>query len=163
MFEAALWPAREAFAPEPGVWRATGCGSAGVIRTGPDGRVAAAIVDLQLINGGLVLAAGDVMTAPQAEEFVALSRHLPPRTAASADEAAAYVWGAWAFGLDMDLEFDPASPVLRLFGPPRSRTDASQGLLQRTGERLLEIVRRNFHADLIGTRQEPMVMMHSKA
>jgi hypothetical protein len=159
MLEAASWPVREAFAPDPGVWRATGCGSAGVIRAGPDGRVAAAIVDLQLIHGGLVVAAGDVMTAPQADEFLGLSRHLPPRTAASGEEAAAYAWGAWAFALDLDLEFNQASPVLRLFGAPRPPAEARKALLERTGERLLEIVRRNFNPDLIGGRQEPMVMV----
>jgi len=159
--EAASWPVRDAFAPDPGLWRATGCGTAAVIRAGPDGRVGVAIVVLQLIKGGVVTATGGVMTSRLGEEYLALASELPPWTRAAVDEAAAYTYGALAFGEEMGVEpGESMSTLLALFGPPRPAAAALSDLEQRTGERLLALVRRNFDLEAIETlEKEPAIQL----
>src|SRR5688572_12457832 len=47
------WPVVGAYVPMEDCWRATGLGTAGVVRQRPDGKLITAFFNLSLIDGGL--------------------------------------------------------------------------------------------------------------
>ncbi len=107
--EAASWPLIRAYAPVADVWRATGLGTAGVVRRQPDGRYASVFCTLYLLQHGIEMALGwpDATLQETDERIAALRDMIPPMTESSIEEAAFYAWGAFALN---ELESDPFPP-----------------------------------------------------
>ncbi len=95
------WPVVKAYVPVEDCFRATGCGTAGVLRQGPDGSLTSAFFTIELIQGGLTGAFGKDGTDAEIEAALrAMSASIPPLEPGSVDLAARYIWGAYAWSLE---------------------------------------------------------------
>lgn len=157
--DASTWPLLRAYGPWRDCWAATACGSAGVLREAPDGRVAAAVFAIELIHGGLQAAGSALLaSAEEAEDYLNKLRHLmPPMAPASLEEAANFVWAARALAESHDAFSDQLQLELSML-PERRETpeELIAWLLHSvTPERLSDICQRNFNPN-IAPGQEAM-------
>jgi hypothetical protein len=98
--EAQSWPVVGAYVPIRDVWRATGYGTAGVIREQPNGRQASAFFILNLSEDGLTMMFGkDDETPKETDSMVkSMGSELPPMEAGPIELVSEYVWGAYVLG-----------------------------------------------------------------
>ncbi|WP_437595839.1 hypothetical protein WMF28_25000 [Sorangium sp. So ce590] len=110
--DAESWPLVRAVAPVPDIWRATGLGTAGVVRRRPDGRLACAFFTIHLLAGGLQLAFGKLDGTPQeTDELVdGIRGQIPPMAESPIEQAALHAWGAFALS---ELDGPPFPPEMR--------------------------------------------------
>jgi hypothetical protein len=146
------WPVIKAYAPIPEVWKATGNGTAGVIRQQPNGQYALASFHLMMLEGGIHAAAGK--NDASLEDLEAFHRdvreNIPPYQEDTLATVSEYVWGAWAFGREYGYTF-PAGKLdayLSLIPKPPGREELWKkrlvGLGGRTPSGLLSVVRECF-------------------
>ncbi len=139
------WPVHRAYVPLEDAWKATGMGTAGIVRVGPEGMLHAAWFWLDLRDGGLANIFGKQgLTEKQLGDFEKkILPDVPPCVQGSADDAALYVWGAHAMS---PHGFPPglSEPYLALLPAPRG-TPASmkKRLLGMTPPELQRVIRRN--------------------
>lgn len=107
--EVKTWPVVRAYVPVEDTWRATGCGSAGVIREQPDGRWTTAFFTMSLLDDGLMGMFGKDDQAPEACESVVrnIRPKIPPMEEGPVELAAEYIWGAHALGEQKGVLFPP--------------------------------------------------------
>ncbi|MGH7177895.1 MAG: hypothetical protein ACREJC_10975 [Tepidisphaeraceae bacterium] len=143
------WPIIASYVPDPDVWRVTGCGIAAIFRQIPDGRVASALFDIELMHGGIKMMYGkdDHASLDDALGLLEIARkHAPPCVPGEPDLAARYVYGAYALGLDMGFDF-PAEQRRPYFSLLPMMAGTKNWWLQQlthddlTPARLVEIVR----------------------
>lgn len=103
------WPVVLAYAPVPDIWRATGLGTAAVVRRRPDGRLASAFFTIHLLNHGLELVFGKPDATPEeTHELISTIRsEVPPMEESSIGQTALYAWGAFALSELDDQPFPP--------------------------------------------------------
>jgi hypothetical protein len=103
------WPIVRAYVPMPDAWKASGWGTAGIVRRQPDGKLTYSLFLIDLSSSGLLEAFGaDDRTEEDLEacsgEMIDL---LPPFVVGDADLAARYVWGAYAMSLVEGVVWSP--------------------------------------------------------
>src|SRR5687768_1957805 len=59
------WPVARAYVPQEDAWRASGFGTAGIVRQRPDGRFASALFSIAIIDGGVSMMYGKPDTTLQ--------------------------------------------------------------------------------------------------
>jgi len=107
--EVGSWPVVRAYVPIEDAWRATGCGSAAVIRERPDGRWATGFFTMSLLDDGLMGMFGkDDDTPEKCESWLKQIRPMiPPMEEGPIELAAEYIWGAYALGQKKGLMWPP--------------------------------------------------------
>lgn len=96
-----VWPVVKSYVPVEDCFRATGYGTAGVVRRAPNGSVAGAFFVLSLIRGGVTGAFGkDGSSEAQVDGILnSLKGSAPPFKPGPPGLAARYIWGAYAWSL----------------------------------------------------------------
>ncbi len=102
-----LWPVVKAYVPVEDCFRATGCGTAGVVRQAPDGKLVSSFFNIELLDGGLKNAMGkDQTDEAEIEDFLeSLKYMMPPTEPGPVDLAARYIWGAYAWSRQDGFDF----------------------------------------------------------
>jgi hypothetical protein len=102
------WPIVRAYVPVEDVFRATGFGSAGIIRARPDGKWFSSFFEISLLDEGIQIMFGkDAGDESEHDELLnAIRSQMPPMEPGPAELAARYIWGAYALGLAADYEYD---------------------------------------------------------
>ena len=148
------WPVVRAYVPVEDCFRATGCGTAGVLRRAPDGSLTSAFFTIELIRGGLMGAFGKNGT-DDAETEAALrtmGASIPSLEPGSVDLAARYIWGAYAWSLERGRRWPTGMRKRYLDVAPLPDGTADSWLQQFAGPngllppKLVEIARRNTSA-----------------
>lgn len=122
--DVANWPIVAAYVPVPQVWRATGFGTAAIVREQPDGRAAYSFAVLGVAEGGLHIPGGKMDVPRQAavpvlEELLQLDQ-TPPSQPGPAALAGEFVWGAFALSLDRGFSWeDRIGEMLNPFPRPQ--------------------------------------------
>jgi hypothetical protein len=95
--DVASLPIIEARAPSAAVWPATGCGSAAIVRSRPDGKRVEVVFKLDL-RSGISVAAGKADLGPQEKGILeGAGDTFPPSEAVPVERVAEFIWGAYAF------------------------------------------------------------------
>ncbi|XXY51494.1 hypothetical protein WME91_10165 [Sorangium sp. So ce269] len=139
------WPLVRAYAPVPDIWRATGLGTAAVVRRRPDGRLASAFFKIHLLNRGLELVFGKPDATPEeTSELISTIRgEIPPMAESSIEQTALYAWGAFALS---ELESQPFPSEVReqylalVPRPPGSMRELRDALIGPGGPTPSELV-----------------------
>jgi hypothetical protein len=149
-----VWPVVKSYVPVEDCFRATGYGTAGVVRRAPNGSIAGAFFVLALIRGGVTGAFGkDGSSEAQVDGILhSLKGSVPPFEPGPAGLAARYIWGAYAWSLKQGSRWPAAfgTQYLRLAPALEGSQDnwleqfAGPGGLMPAG--LGEVVRRNARA-----------------
>lgn len=149
-----VWPVVKSYVPVEDCFRATGYGTAGVVRRAPNGSIAGAFFVLSLIRGGVTGAFGkDGSSEAQVDGILhSLKGSVPPFEPGPAGLAARYIWGAYAWSLKQGSRWPAAfgRRYLRLAPALEGSQDtwleqfAGPGGLMPAG--LGEVVRRNARA-----------------
>ncbi len=144
------WPVVRGYVPVEDCFRATGCGTAGVLRRAPDGSLTSAFFTIELIRGGLTGAFGKSGTDYETTEaeLGAMGASIPSLEPGPVDLAARYIWGAYAWSLERGHRWPTSmkSRYLDVAPLPEGTTDSwleqfagPNGLLP---SKLVEIARR---------------------
>lgn len=115
------WPVEGIYVPVPDIWRATGMGTAAIIRRRPDGRFDHAAFLLNLSEHGLTGALGKAAEASVPRDFLGDLRGLiPPMQQGSLADAAVFVYGAMALAEAQNAGVPPGefALFLDLLPPP---------------------------------------------
>lgn len=131
----ASWPVVKAYVPLRDAWQATGYGTAGVIRVGPNGKSAAAFFVLNLAQQGLHSMFGrdmDSLTAAT-KVLTGMQGLVPPYEEGPVELAAEYVYGAWAFAEKSGASWPPRQTARFLALMPRPEGGSAQWLARLTG------------------------------
>jgi hypothetical protein len=107
--DASSWPIARAYTPVPDVWRATGFGTAGIVREQPDGRWSYAFFNISLLDDGITGIFGKDNEDPEELDsfLTTLKEGMPPLQEGSVDLAAEYIWGAYAYSLKRGQVWPP--------------------------------------------------------
>ena len=110
------WPIARAYVPISDVWRATGLGTACIVRRQPNGKLTHACFTINLLEHGIELMAGKAdQTLIELNDFFESMRDLvPPYEEGPTELASAYIWGAWALGEREGFGFPPQEEALFL-------------------------------------------------
>jgi hypothetical protein len=111
------WPIKRAYVPIDDVFRATGFGTAAVVRQRPDGKIAYAFFMISLLDEGIqaMFGKGDSNEEDFEELLTDSAPAMPPFEEGAPDLAAKYIWGAHALGLRAGYDNGPgAKPLLHL-------------------------------------------------
>jgi len=102
------WPIVRAYVPIQDVFRATGFGSAGIIRARPNGKWISAYFAIGLLDEGIKIMCGKDETdeAENAEFLKLFDQTSPPLEPGPPELAARYIWGAHSLGLSAGYEFE---------------------------------------------------------
>lgn len=149
--DALSWPVVRAYQPVPDIWRASGLGTAGIVRRRPDGLCASSFFMFDLHDGGLK----GMFGKPDGEEeehdrlLKDADDFAPPCEEAPAEAAARWAWGMRAYserqGHPFPEQFEDAFFDL-LPPPPGSEDewiDSLVGLGGPTHGDLLDVIRAN--------------------
>ena len=91
------WPVVRAYVPDQDAWRATGFGTAGIVRERPNGRWAHSFFSISLLDNGIVAMFGKDSTAKEFEKTISHMRDVvPPFQNGTVELVSDYVWGAYA-------------------------------------------------------------------
>lgn len=91
------WPVVRAYVPDRDAWRATGLGTAGVVRERPDGRWGYSFFFISLLDNGIVMMFGKDSTARAFDKEINEIRDMgPPFEDGTIELVSDYVWGAYA-------------------------------------------------------------------
>lgn len=115
------WPVERIYVPVPDVWRATGMGTAAIMRRRPDGRLAYSVFLLKLSEHGISGVFGKADEVAGTKDFLGdLRDMIPPMQEGSLADAAVFVYGAMALSEAQNAAFPPdeISPYLDLLPPP---------------------------------------------
>lgn len=131
----ASWPVVRAYVPLRDAWQATGYGTAGVIRVGPNGQAAAAFFVLNLAQQGLTSMFGQDMDSVTAATKLLTGAQgvVPPYEEGSVELAADYVYGAWALAEQSGASWPPGQTAQFLALMPRPEGGKAQWLARLTG------------------------------
>lgn len=143
--DAAGWPLVRAYAPVPDIWRATGLGTAAVVRRQPDGRLSSAFFTIHLVAGGLQWVFGKPdATQEETDEIIAAVRsQVPPMVESSLEQSALYAWGAFALCELTGKPFPPEALeqyFVLLPRPPGSMQELRDALIGPGGPTPAELV-----------------------
>lgn len=107
------WPVEKAFIPIADIWRATGVGTVGIIRRGPNGNCWTCFTPIQMNMGGIQSFSADADKPLQNVldffDNAISAAHLPPAEEGTAELAARYLWGAYAWGLEQGDTWPPGT------------------------------------------------------
>ena len=145
------WPVVRAYVPVEDCFRATGCGTAGVLRRAPDGSLTSAFFTIELIRGGLMDAFGKSGTDYAETETLlsTMGASIPSLEPGSVDLAARYIWGAYAWSLERGRQWPATMRSRYLDVAPLLDGTRDSWLEQFAGpngllpSKLVEIARRN--------------------
>ena len=131
----ASWPVARAYVPLRDAWQASGYGTAGVIRVGPNGQAAASFFVLNLSQQGISSMFGrDVDSLTAATKLLTGAQGLvPPYEEGPVELAAEYVYGAWAFAEQSGASWPPGQTEQFLALMPRPEGGRAQWLARLTG------------------------------
>jgi hypothetical protein len=103
------WPIVRAYVPVEDVFRATGFGSAGIIRLSPEGKWFTSFFIFGLLDAGISAMFGKDQTDEEenAETMELFEDKTPALEPGPPELAARYIWGAYAMGMFAGYEFDP--------------------------------------------------------
>lgn len=119
--EAHQWPIERIYVPVPDIWRATGMGTAAIVRRRPDGRFDYAAFLLKLSEHGLSGALGKAAETSVPRDLLGDLRGLiPPMQEGSLADAAVFVYGAMALAEAQNAGVPPGefATYLDLLPPP---------------------------------------------
>ena len=160
------WPVVRAYVPVPDAWRATGVGTAGIVREQPDGRQAYAFFVIELLEHGLKSTFGKYDASPaDLDSMVAsLSEMIPPMEEGSPETAAKFIWGARAVADAEGCAFPPddVAPYFALVPrPPGSARNWLEQLVGRGGltpPDLVRVIRAHPMQDDVPDGKEVMIV-----
>jgi hypothetical protein len=129
------WPIVRAYAPIEDVFRATGFGSAGIVRSSPNGKWFTSYFGFSLSDAGITAMYGKDNTDETENAGVLNSlKHMTPAMEPAPPELAArYIWGAHALGLSAGNEFEPTESARYLGMVPKIAGRSSWWLQQFIG------------------------------
>lgn len=130
----AIWPVVRAYVPLRDAWQASGYGTAGVIRVGPNGQAAASFFVLNLSQQGITSMFGqDVDSLTAATKLLTGAQGLvPPYEEGPVELAAEYVYGAWALAEESGASWPPGQTAQFLALMPRPEGGRAQWLARLT-------------------------------
>lgn len=157
------WPVVRACAPSPEVWTATGLGTAGVVRQGPDGSLVEVTFKLSA-RDGLDAVFGRADVASMAELFTEdpeIKESVPPFEPSTPSLAAQFIRGALALARHRGASFPGIEAYLavvpRVPGNEQAWRDDLVGPGGRTPRELVQLLRA-LPDDAFSDSMEPMVI-----
>jgi hypothetical protein len=158
------WPIVRAYVPVEDVFRATGFGSAGLVRQDPNGKLRYSFVMISLLDGGIQGIFGKENSAEEELEKLLkeVGGEIPPYEIGQAGLAARYIWGAHALGLNSGYGADAQwmhllSVVPAIAGKPRDWFKQLVGPQGLADFRLMKFLEKNPVPDDIPEDKEVFV------
>ncbi len=124
--KAGSWPIVRAYVPLEDCWRATGYGTAGIVRQRPDGKLITSFFVIGLVDGGLSARFGDDSAdlAKVDKDIESIRHSMPPTEIGDPDLASRFAWGAYALNRELGYDWPPdeINRYLKLVPPLSGRS-----------------------------------------